>query len=124
MKEQLNLLLHSIVIFLILDVSFIYLNKNNFSNIVTKVQKSEVKIDLVGLLGTYFFLFLGLYYFILSPRKSPTDAFILGLVIYGTFEFTNKIIFTNWPLYMAVIDTIWGGVLYGTTTYLTYQFVK
>jgi uncharacterized membrane protein len=109
----------SFVIFLILDVIFIYLNRNNFINIITKIQGKEPKMDIPSAIITYFFLYLGLFYFILNQKKSVFDAFILGIVIYGVFEFTTRTVFKDWTLYTAVIDTIWGGVLFASTTYFT-----
>ena len=109
----------SIIIFLVLDVCFIYINRTNFVNMVEKIQKKTVNLNISSAIITYLFMYLGLYYFIINQKRTPVDAFILGIVIYGTFEFTNMAIFTDWTIYTALTDTLWGGVLFSSTTYLT-----
>jgi uncharacterized membrane protein len=75
-----------------------------------------------GAIACYIFLVLGLNYFILSANKSVMDAFILGIVIYGVFETTNIVLFKKWPIHIAVMDTLWGGILFALTTYIIKQF--
>lgn len=41
---------------------------------------------------------------------------ILGLVIYGVYDFTNYSILANWPLNITLIDFTWGMILCGLTT--------
>ena len=63
----------------------------------------------------YFFL---INYFIIKPHKSVSDAFFLGIVIYGVFDTTNYALFKNWSLITTIIDTLWGGLLFASTTYV------
>ena len=63
----------------------------------------------------------GINYFIIKPKRSISDAFLLGLVIYGTYETTNWAIFTKWSVKTVIIDTLWGGILFALTTHLTYM---
>ena len=49
------------------------------------------------------------------------DAFILGILIYGVFELTNKGIFKNWNWMMVLYDGLWGGILFSITTMLVYK---
>ena len=66
----------------------------------------------------YIFLIIGINYFIIKPRKSVTDAFLLGIVIYGVYETTNYALFKKWSLLTVFMDTLWGGVLFAATTYI------
>ena len=59
-----------------------------------------------------------LNYFIIKPRKSVSDAFLLGLVIYGDYETTSYALLKNWSLITVIIDTLWGGALFAITTYV------
>ena len=43
----------------------------------------------------------------------------LGLIIYGIFDFTNLSLFKNYNLKIAIIDTIWGSILFTLTTYIS-----
>ena len=100
------------------------LMKNYFNYQVIKVQGSSVRFNYIAAIITYIFLIYGLYYFILSKNKSVTDAFILGVVIYGVYEFTNLTILKEWKLKSALIDTLWGGILFSLTTFLTHKIKK
>jgi uncharacterized membrane protein len=112
------LMLASAIIFVSID--FIYLNliKNYFSNQIKSVQLSQMKVNLFGAVLCYIFLVVGINYFIIKPKKSVSEAFLLGIIIYGVYETTNYALFKNWSILTVIIDTLWGGVLFASTTYL------
>ena len=88
---------------------------------IVSVQKFAANIKIHAAIACYILLFIGLYNFVLKMRRPPLDAFVLGIVIYGVFETTNHAIFKNWKNSTVFIDTLWGGVLLGLTTFLTYK---
>ena len=57
----------------------------------------------------------------MMAKKSVLDAFLLGFVIYAVFDLTNMVIFKKWDLMTSLMDMTWGGVLFASTTYLTYK---
>ncbi len=61
---------------------------------------------------------MGLNYFIIKPKRSISDAFLLGLVIYGVYETTNWAIFNKWSVKSVIIDTLWGGILFASTAFI------
>jgi len=69
------------------------------------------------------FLVAGLHYFIISQHKSIKDAFFLGIVIYGVYETTSYALLEKWPAQAMLIDTLWGGILFALTTYITYALL-
>lgn len=105
---------------LLVFIDFIYLNviKGYFSNQIKKVQGSPMEINYLGAVLCYLFLIVGLNYFIIKPKKSVSDAFLLGIVIYGVYETTSYALFKNWSIITVVIDTLWGGSLFAITTYI------
>jgi uncharacterized membrane protein len=112
------LMLVSAIIFITTD--FVYLNviKDVFNKQIKSVQGSDVKVNYLGVAVCYIFLIVGINYFIIKPRKSVSDAFLLGLVIYGVYETTNYALFKNWSILTVIIDTLWGGLLFAFTTYI------
>jgi uncharacterized membrane protein len=112
------LMLVSAIIFITTD--FVYLNviKNYFLNQIKLVQGSEPKVNFLGVALCYIFLIAGINYFIIKPRKSVNDAFLLGIVIYGVYETTNYALLKNWSIITVIIDTLWGGLLFAFTTYI------
>jgi uncharacterized membrane protein len=112
------LMLASAIIFITID--FVYLNviKGYFVNQIQSVQGSQPKINYLGAALCYIFLIIGINYFIIKPKKSVNDAFLLGLVIYGVYETTNYALFKNWSILTVIMDTLWGGLLFAVTSYI------
>ena len=79
---------------------------------------SAVNFNYLGAALCYIFLIIGINYFIIKPKKSVSDAFLLGIVIYGVYETTNYASLKNWSLLTVIIDTLWGGLLFAATTYI------
>ena len=106
------------ILFVVTDGIYLNLVKSYFSDQIQKVQGSPVSLNIVGLVLCYVFLVSGLYYFIIKPKRSAMDAFLLGIVIYGVYETTNYATFKNWSAMTVVMDTLWGGALFAITTTL------
>ena len=112
---------------LMLVIDFVYLMSvgNYFNSQIKSVQGSDLKMRYLGGIICYPFLVLGLYYFIIKNRKNyknnmdmVRDAAILGWVIYMVYESTNYAILKNWKFETVLLDGIWGGILFGLTTYI------
>lgn len=110
-------------ILLVLDSIYISIFSNHFKNQVYKVQKKPLQMNLSTTIACYILLIFGLYYFIIKPKKSVYDAFLLGLFVYGVYELTTISLLKDWEFKTVIIDTIWGGILFATTTHLTYKFI-
>ena len=94
-----------------------------FDKMVKKIQKDDMKINIYGAIGAYILMILAIYKFIIMERKPPMDAFILGLCIYGVFDFTNYAIFKNYSMMIGLLDMVWGGILYYIVTVITYKLL-
>jgi uncharacterized membrane protein len=111
-------LLISAIIFVVLDSIYLNLIKDYFVKQINLVQNSPIKIDFLAILLCYIFLIFGINYFIIQPNRSIQDAFILGIIIYGVYETTNKALLTKWSWLTVIMDTLWGGILFALTTYI------
>lgn len=111
-------LLISAIVFVVLDYFYLNLAKNYFENQVQLVQGSPLKLNYLGAILCYIFLIFGINYFIIKPKRSIQDAFLLGLIIYAVFETTNLALFSNWSWFTVLIDSLWGGTLFALTTYI------
>ncbi len=107
------------IVMLLLDGIYLSTFGDFFNKLVTSVQGSPIKFNIIGAIICYIFLIGGLNYFILTPRKSWQEAMLLGLVIYGVYETTNYAILKKWTLSAVVLDTCWGGILFALTTVFT-----
>lgn len=111
-------MLISAILFIFIDFIYLQVIKSYFEKQIQDVQGSVMKVNFLGAALCYIFLIVGINYFIIKPRKSVTDAFLLGIVIYGVYETTNYALFKNWSLLTVFIDTLWGGILFALTTYI------
>jgi uncharacterized membrane protein len=111
------------IITALLDGIFLYLNRSFFNNQIIQVQGSPIKMDYFSAILCYAFLIFGLYYFIIKDNKPVYNAFLLGIVEYGVYELTTKALLKDWSYKTVILDTLWGGVLFSLTTYLTYHIM-
>ncbi len=109
------------IILLLLDGIFIITTKDMFQLQVAEVQRVVMEVKYLGVILCYAFLIFALYYFIIKDRRSVMDAMILGFVIYGVYETTTYALLKKWKLRTVLIDTLWGGILFGLTTMATYK---
>jgi uncharacterized membrane protein len=112
------LFLISAILFVVIDFVYLNLIKKYFENQVKIVQDSQLQVNLLGVILCYIFLIFGLNYFIIKPKRSPYDAFLLGILIYGVFETTNYALFKNWSIFTVILDTLWGGTLFAIVTFI------
>ena len=118
------LTLLSAIIFVIIDFFYLNIIKQYFKNQIEKVQKTPLKVNNLGALLCYIFLIFGLNYFIIQPKRSVSDAFLLGILIYGVYETTSYALLSNWSFLTVIMDTLWGGTLFAITTFIINQIRK
>ena len=112
------------VLFVLVDAGFLYLMRNNFQNMIKKIQGSPLKMNLNATIACNILLVSSLYYFVIYKKGSYLDAFLLGFFIYAVYETTNMAIFKDWSISVGLIDLTWGGFLFLITTYLYKNSVK
>lgn len=109
------------VIMVIFDAIYLNAIGNIYGDQVAKVQRTAMNVKWEGAVACYLLMIAGLYYFIIKDNRSVFDAFLLGILVYGVYDATTYAIFKKWSPLLAVVDTLWGGVLFALTTMLTYQ---
>lgn len=113
-----------LVILVLIDSVYLFLTKSIFGEMVAKIQRTAIQFRLVGAVIVYLLLAVALYYFIVKPGLSVWKAGLLGLVIYGTFDFTNYAMFKNYDLKIAIMDTVWGSLLFMATVLFQKQLLQ
>lgn len=116
----------SSVIILLLD--FIYLGSHSqyFKKVFTKIQGKSI-IRYSAALLCYVAMITLLNTFIIQKYSKPSfkvlsNAFLLGFLTYIIYDLTNYATIEKWPLYLVIVDSIWGGSLFALTSYLTMKF--
>jgi uncharacterized membrane protein len=107
------------VVLLVIDAIYLkFIGGPFYSLAVKKIQGSEIKFRMYSAFIVYIILITGLYYFVIGPNKTYKEGAFFGLAVYGVFDFTNHAILDNYSLPLAMMDTIWGMILCGTTTFI------
>lgn len=117
-----NIIIISIIV-LILDAIFLSLISDTFKNMMEKVQNKKIRnftIQYTYVPIIYIIMILSLYILVLRDRRPIWHASLLGLAIYGTYEFTNLATISNWDLSFSILDTMWGVFCFTLSTYLYY----
>ena len=127
-----------IILTLILDFIWLYLNANMYRKLIRKIQGSELKVNYLGALLSYLCLILALFIFVFPLVKNEYEknkkqsliilaikiGGLLGLLMYGMFNATNIGIFKNYYYKSAIIDTLWGIFLFSFITYIYLIFLQ
>ena len=119
-----NIFILSGIVLLAIDFIYLSLTKSYFAKQVQLIQGSSMELNYLGAAICYMFLVFGLNYFIIQPERSVFDAFLFGIIIYGTFDFTNMAIFKKWSLTTSIMDTLWGGTLFALSTFVINKIKK
>jgi uncharacterized membrane protein len=59
-----------------------------------------------------------------DPVAALVGGIALGLLAYGTYEFTNYATLRDWSMEQVAIDTIWGGALTGLSAWAGVMIVR
>lgn len=123
-SKVLETLVISGIILVVLDAIFLYFNRSAFDLQIADVQRVSIQPKYLGFVLCYTLLIGGLYWFILRTKRPVMDAILLGMFVYGVYETTNYGTLKKWKLRTVLMDTLWGGALFGLTTQFTYMLLN
>jgi uncharacterized membrane protein len=110
-------------LFILFDALYILPQLTSFQKTYFRIQKSPLSVRYSSALACYLFLTLLLYVFILRPKRTIQEAFLLGLCVYGVYDTTTYALLKEYPLFTACADILWGGVLFALVTYV-YRLIQ
>ena len=116
----------AVVVLLVLDAIWLgSVMGPRYKTMIAKVQGEAMQPRLwcVGL--SYLMLAIGLIFFVI-PRIRPSHRLrdslvwggLLGVVVYGVYDFTAGAVLTHWDMSLATLDVLWGGVLFAVAAFL------
>jgi uncharacterized membrane protein len=114
MNFELSLFL-SFLLVMSLDFGWLMFNSSYYLNLANKIQKEPLVVKIPGSIAAYIMIFITFYLYaklITYDDKVLLNGLLFGLGVYGTFSFTTCVFFKNYTYYNAIIDTLWGPVLY------------
>lgn len=117
-----------LVIFLVIDIPMItMINKDMYNNHFNKINNGDMVVGnktYIGASITYLLLALGLYIFVIRDNTEKPLKYkmikgaVLGLIIYGVYNFTNLATINIYEIKPALIDTMWGSVASALIVYI------
>jgi uncharacterized membrane protein len=82
------------------------------ADLFQSIQKSGLRARVVPALLIYVLIPFAVYIWAIRNQSSIQGAIangaLVGAILYGFYDLTNYATFTNWPLEMALTDTLWG----------------
>lgn len=100
---------------LVLDLLWLSLMKTRYNRWISAVQFSPLTIRKWSAIVAYMFMCVAVFYILLPLTLyayNPFTGAIVGGCIYGIYNATNYAVLKNYSLTMAIVDTIWGMVLF------------
>ncbi len=127
MISELKIYLACFVGFVVIDFVWIGLVMKNFYirhlQPIGRISGDKFEPIIWAACVVYVALAIGIVQFALPKINSETSwlatfgiGFLLGLVVYATYDFTNYSTLKDFTLTMAVVDSIWGGTVTGLVT--------
>lgn len=119
-------------------MDFIWISSNfkMYNKTIKDIQGFEPKINIKYAIIAYAFMILSLFYVAIpftmnyiNKNDEPSDKLYksvlyggsVGLSIYGIYNFTCMSFFEKYPLTTAIIDTIWGTILYSFVVFVFFM---
>ena len=128
-KNEAIVLLIILIVVLLLDGIMLFCLHSKWNDTITDIQGEPLKItNKVFPVIAYILIVLGIRifvypYFVLGDIiMGIIMGLAWGVITYGIFDFTNLSLFKNYPICLAITDTIWGGILAALTGLITFYF--
>lgn len=125
MEINLKIFAISGIIFFLIDSVFLSIISKKYGEMIKKIQNKPMKVRIFSAVVCYALLIFSLNYFILSnDENQELRALFLGWTIYGVYDSTAYALIENWDIKMALIDGVWGGILFYLSTISTKFVLK
>jgi len=87
----------------------------------------KTNINWLAAIIFYLLFIVGLVFFVITPAVEKKNWFnalfvgaLFGLLTYSTYDLTNLATLKDWPLFLTVVDIIWGMVLSASVSLISY----
>ena len=109
------------VVYLLLDLAWIrFMSPRLYRPVFSAIQKTNNNVFRLNFAVLAYMVLLGVLRYICVPLSQssmyntvPWLAFTaVGFALYSVFNLTNAVVFTNYPLSLQIIDTLWGTTVF------------
>lgn len=138
-----NLLVYIAAAFAMILVDYVWLSLATpmYNMLVKSVQGANLRVRKLPAAFSYLSLLLAMFIFVIpaiarelgSKRGTGVDHHtkllrlcalyggLLGFIIYSVFNFTNLAIFKDYLWFPAMVDSVWGGILFTIIPYFAFS---
>lgn len=102
-----------------------------FGSLARRQENGKIKFEWISAIVAYLLLALSITVFIMPKFTGEPITFkvflfgaLLGLVVYGVYDFTNRATLNNWSWKIVLVDVVWGMFIYGSTSTLVLFIAK
>lgn len=114
------------IVFIVVELIWLLvLAKELYKKELGYIMKEKPSLAPAAIFGLLFVL--GLVFFIVNPALTKGDwsyalfaGILYGLITYATYTLTNLANLEAWPLKVSLIDLIWGVVLGGSVSTISF----
>lgn len=130
MMQYIKIYFITLIIFFIIDIIWLgFIASGIYKQYLGYIMKTDV--NFIAALLFYMLFIVGIIFFVINPaieKDSLSYAIFagafFGLITYATYDMTNLATIKDWPLFITVIDLIWGTVLCSLTASLSFYLIK
>ncbi|MGM0379820.1 MAG: DUF2177 family protein [Bacillota bacterium] len=117
-------------VFMVIDLIWLgVVAKNLYQKYLGYIMTSN--INWIAAVIFYIIFVIGMLYFAIIPalddmslKKAIINGMAYGFITYATYDLTNLATLEDWPIFITIIDMIWGTTLAGLTTVISYLILK
>lgn len=103
-------LYYALTLYILMDLIWIKKSYKLYNDSVNQIQKEDIKLRIVPSILAYVLLIVNVIFVLLPHKRSIIDFSLSGLIIYGVYNSTTFAILKDYPMKVAIIDTMWGMV--------------
>lgn len=117
MNKQVVQFFTAAVLLLLLDLPWLMVSAPYVQGMIQRIQGSPLRMAYIPAAVVYIAMA-----YILLQTKTPLEAFYAGAATYAVYDFTNLATLKNYDLSFALVDSLWGGVLFAMARFLLNRF--
>jgi uncharacterized membrane protein len=117
MNKQVLQFFTAAILLVLLDLPWLMVSAPYVQGMVQRIQGSPLRLAYLPSAIVY----IAMTYLLLQT-KTPLEAFYVGAATYAVYDFTNLATLKNYDLSFALVDTLWGGILFALARFLLNRF--
>jgi uncharacterized membrane protein len=96
------------ILSVVIDLPWLFIQGQTVQDIVQDIQ-ADRSMNVRLWAGVPVYLAIG---YLVSQIHSAPRAFLAGMAIYAIYDFTQIVTFDKYPVWFAIADSMWGGLLF------------